>query len=112
MAAITDMRSDLQAMSLRVEEVEMTQMRHDSSLCHIQQVTKSHAVHLRDINRHMEDLNNRGRRRNLSVRGVPESIDPAQLSQTVIALFNELMERPLDTPITFERIHRELRPMG
>lgn len=44
----------------------------------------------------MEDLDNRGRHRNLRVRGVPESIDPNQLSQTVASIFNDLLERPLD----------------
>lgn len=87
MAAITDMRSDLQAISLRVEEVEVTQTRQESSICHVQQITESHAVHLKDINHHMEDLDYRGRRRNLRVRGVPESIDSNQLSQTVTSIF-------------------------
>lgn len=60
----------------------------------------------------MEDLDNRGRRRNLRVRGFSESIDSAQLSRMVTAHFNELLERPQDTPIAMERIHRVLRPRG
>ncbi|XP_073482505.1 vomeronasal type-2 receptor 26-like [Aquarana catesbeiana] len=64
-AAISDLHSDIQDIVLRVEEVEETQARHDTSLCHVQQVTESHAIHLRNINRHMEDLDNRGRCRNL-----------------------------------------------
>lgn len=61
---------------------------------------------------HMEDLDNHGRRCNLRVRGVPESIDPSQLSQMITTIFNDLIERPPDTPIAFERIHRALRPRG
>lgn len=112
MAAITDMRSDIQAMTMRVEEVEITQAHHETSLCQVQQLTESHAFHLREINRHMEDLDNRGRRRNLRVRGIPESIDPTQLSLTVTNILNDLLERPLDTPIAFEQIHRALCPRG
>lgn len=111
-AAISDLRADIQAIALRVEEVETTQARHDVSLCQVQQLTESHAMHLREINRHMEDLDNRGRCRNLRVRGIPESIDPSHLSQAVTNIFNDLLERLPDTPITFERIHRALRPRG
>lgn len=112
LAAISDLRSDIQAMNMRVEDIEDTQAHHDVSLCRVQQVTESHAIHLRENNRHMEDLDNRGRRRNLRVSGVPESVDPSQLSQTVMAIFKNLLERPPDTPITYERIHRALRPSG
>lgn len=111
-AAISDLQLDIQAIVLRVEEVEETQAFHDALLCHMQQVTETHAVHLRDINRHMEDLDNRGRRRNLRVRGLPESFDSAQLSRMVTAHFNELLERPPESPIAMERIHRALPPRG
>lgn len=61
MAAISDMRSDIQAMSHRVEEVGITQVCHDSALCQVQQLTESHAVYLREINSHREDLDIHGR---------------------------------------------------
>lgn len=48
------------------------------------------------MQRHMEDLGNRGRRNNLRVRGVPESIEYHQIQQC----------------IEMERIHRALRPKG
>lgn len=92
----------MQTIVLRVEEVEITQAHHDVSLCHVQQITESHKVHLREINRHMKDLDNRGRRDNLRVSGVPESIDPSHLSLTVSNMFNDLLERPSDTLIAFE----------
>lgn len=78
----------------------------------MQQLTESHAIHLREINRHLEDLDNRGRCRNLRVRGIPESIDPSQLPLAVTTIFNNLLERPPDTPVAFERIHSALRPRG
>ncbi|XP_073459921.1 vomeronasal type-2 receptor 26-like [Aquarana catesbeiana] len=62
-AAILDLRADIRAISNRVVE-KMTAC-HDASLCHVQQVTKSHAIHLRELQHHLEDLNNRGRRHNL-----------------------------------------------
>lgn len=57
-------------------------------------------------------LDKRGRCHNLRVRGLPESIEPSSLTPTVSAVFNDLLERPHDTPIEMERIHRALRPRG
>lgn len=84
---------------------------HDASLCHVQQVTESHAIHLRELQRHLGDLNNRGQCHNLRVR-LPESIEPSHLPQTVVTFFNDLLERPQDAPIEMECIHRALRPRG
>ncbi|CAH2313111.1 Hypothetical predicted protein, partial [Pelobates cultripes] len=59
------------------------------------------------------DLDNRGRRQNLRVRGLQEGEDsPAQLKVTLTAIFNELLSRPRETPIEFIRAHRALRPRG
>lgn len=110
--AISELGSDIQTIALRVEEVEETEACHDPSLCQVQQITESHAVHLREINRHMEDLDNCGRRRKLRVRSLPEAIDHSQLTRSVIALFNDLLERPPDTNIALECIHRVLHPRG
>lgn len=48
----------------------------------------------------------------MRVRGLPESIETPQLTRSVIALFNDLLERPPATPIAMECIHRALRPRG
>lgn len=94
-------------------EVEKTTAHHDASLCHVQHVTETHAIHLRELQRYLEDLNKRGRRYKLRLRGLPKSIEPHPLSQTVITVFNDhLLERLQDAPIEMECIHRALRPRG
>lgn len=59
---------------------------------------------------HIEDLDNRGRRHNLCIHGLPESVEGELLTPTVISLFNSLLDRPPQSPIDMERIHRALRP--
>lgn len=44
------------------------------------------------------------------MRGVPESVDPDQITSVLSYIFNNLLERPADTLIDFERAHRALRP--
>ena len=64
------------------------------------------------MNRHIEDLDNRGRRCNVRVRGIPESVEADQIVTTLGSVFNSLLERQEDAPIGFVRAHRALRPRG
>lgn len=111
-AAIADLWGDFQAMVLRVEEVESVTVRHDASLVLVHQVPESHAVLLRDLNRQVEDLDNRGLRKNLPLRGIPESVEHQNLPQAVSNICNNLLGRPPDASVLMERIHRALRPRG
>lgn len=63
------------------------------------------------MNRHLEDLDNRGRRQNLRVRGLPESVEGDLVSQSVIGLFNSILDRPR-RHADMDRIHRALCPKG
>lgn len=69
-------------------------------------------LQMRDLQCHMEALDNRGRRRNLRLRGLPEAVEADKLLPTVTGLFNSLLDRPHTTAINMERIHRALRPKG
>lgn len=111
-AAITDLRRDVQVMTVRLDDLEETTTRHDTSIQHLQTSSQAQSSQLRDIQRHMEDLDNRGRRHNIRVRGIPESVENAQITKATIAIFNDLLGRPPETPIEFERLHRALRPRG
>lgn len=65
-----------------------------------------HTLQLMEVNRHLEDLENRGLCHNLHVRGMPEAVE------TVTELFNSVLNRPPSTAIAMEWIHRALRPRG
>lgn len=86
--------------------------RHDVTIHKAANRIDSHTLQMRDMQRHVEDLDNRGRRRNLRVRGLPEAIEGEQIAPTVTGIFNGLLNRPPPTPIDMERIHRALRPKG
>lgn len=111
-AAIADLKLNLQTLCMRMDDLEETTTRHDAQIHQTLNTTSSHTIQLREMQRHLEDLDNRGRRHNLRVRGIPESIEPTQLPQTTSALFNDLLGRPPAVNIDFERIHRALRPRG
>ena len=71
-----------------------------------------HRLMLRDMQRHLEDLDNRGRRNNIRVRGLPEADEAEDLQKTLQTMFNDLTGAPLVKHIEIDRAHRALRPKG
>lgn len=111
-AAISDHKTDLRAVASRLEHVETEAQTHAEAIQHVQRATGVHAQHLIYMNCHLEDLDNRGRRSNLRIRGIPGSIESIQLQPVVWAIFNTLLGRPPDTPVEMERCHGGLWPRG
>lgn len=112
-AAITDLRHEIQAIAGRVQRIESTTAQHNTAIRKVHHYeVDTHTLQLRDLQRHVEDLDNRGRRHNLRVRGLPESVENDQILPAVSDLFNHLLDQPRHTPIAMERIHRALRPRG
>lgn len=87
-------------------------MTHGAAIQQVQQETSIHAQHLNDMSRHIEDLDNRGWRHNLRLRGIPELVEEPQVQQVVWAICHTLLGRPPDAPVEMEFCHRALRPRG
>ncbi|CAH2272690.1 Hypothetical predicted protein [Pelobates cultripes] len=65
---------------------------------------------LLSIRRHLEDVDNRGRRCNIRVRGVPEAEGTENAEEVLKELFQSLLQSPQPRQIELERAHRALRP--
>uniref|UniRef100_A0A8C5PY44 Uncharacterized protein n=1 Tax=Leptobrachium leishanense TaxID=445787 RepID=A0A8C5PY44_9ANUR len=112
-ADIERLRGDLGGLQHRVEQVEKGQKeRSDQVEATTGHIAQHHHL-LTSLTRHIEDLENRGRRQNIRVRGLPEGEKTAEdLHHALLRLFNKVLGRPPDTPIDIERFHRALRPRG
>lgn len=66
---------------------------------------------LQELQRKIEDLNNRGPRHNIRIRGLPEDVQPDKLEAVIFLIFNDLLEWSPDS-IELERFHRVLHPRG
>lgn len=106
------LRLDMQAATSRLEEVEEITERHDAAITATQHSLNTHSMQLKDIQRNIEDLDNRGRRHNIRIKGLLETVDPNHLTQAITTIFNDLLGRPPDIPIDLERLHRALRSRG
>ncbi|XP_040195108.1 vomeronasal type-2 receptor 26-like [Rana temporaria] len=111
-AAITDLKSNLLVLSDKMEAVEVKGKQRDRAIRRLEKVVDTHASHFIEINHHLEDLDNRGRRCNIRVMGIPESVESDQIVPALQRVFNSLLERQEDTVIDFVRAHRALRARG
>ena len=111
-AVITELSVEIRAVTARVQEVELHTAQQGAALRHVNSKVNANTLHLRELNRQVEELENRSRRHNVRVRGLPESVEADQITPIITGIFNNLLGRPPQTTINMERIHRALRPRG
>lgn len=75
--AIAELRADLQSMNAKITTMETTVQQQDQLLQRVHKKSQIHDYYLLEMHYHFEDLDNRGRRSNLRIRGIPESVGPA-----------------------------------
>lgn len=109
-AEIANVRQDLKQVSERVEALEGE---HDTTRKYVSQL-KTHIASqdkmLQETRLHLEDLDNRGRRNNIRVRGLQESDTSENLTDILESIFNGLLDVPSENRIPMDRAHRALRP--
>ncbi|CAH2251530.1 Hypothetical predicted protein [Pelobates cultripes] len=82
-----------------------------AQITNISSTIDSHLLHFAATQRHIDDLDNRGRRNNLRIRGLPET-QGEDLTLVLTELLNLILGVPSYNPIIFDRAHRSLRPRG
>lgn len=110
--AMSDVRNKVCSITSHVDGIEASSHKQNRDLHRLQTITSSHASVLLSVKRHLQDLDNRGRRQNLRLRCLPESVDTANLEHAVTEIFNLLLECPPESPIAFEHLHRALQPLA
>ncbi|CAH2324936.1 Hypothetical predicted protein [Pelobates cultripes] len=106
---VAAVRRDLSALEHRVGDLEVQQLQSEQSQRATDLATTRQGNLLLELRRQVEDLENRGRRNNIRVRGLPES-EGETPREVLEGLFTQLLgeEAPLD--FRLERAHRALRP--
>ncbi|OCT74252.1 hypothetical protein XELAEV_18033211mg [Xenopus laevis] len=121
----TDIRSLLSALSTKDDLRAMAKMLRESQKADLAEIkaelrnigeAHNHLVHRSNdhhrfiylLRKHMEDLDNRGRRNNLRIRGIPDSITAADLGDMVRAIFNSILGKEPSSPLELDRVHRAL----
>lgn len=109
-ADLVSIKTDVHHIGDRVETLEHSQ---DTILTFNLAVRESLLSHTRAMNTlllQMEDQENRNRRRNIRLRGLPEADDKEDLFQVMDSLFHMLLGPDLAVHVTVKRVHRVLKP--
>uniref|UniRef100_A0A8C5WM23 L1 transposable element RRM domain-containing protein n=1 Tax=Leptobrachium leishanense TaxID=445787 RepID=A0A8C5WM23_9ANUR len=112
-ADIQLLRDDIAGLRDRLERVENGHRDQSTLITETSSRVDTHHHLLHTLTRHVEDLENRGRRQNVRIRGLPEGEgSPAELGRILLRLFNTILGRDHTSHIDIERYHRALRPKG
>ncbi|XP_063819111.1 uncharacterized protein LOC135057144 [Pseudophryne corroboree] len=108
--AISGLKSDVDSLGTRVDAIERKQ----EELIAFQQESEQEISQIRTdvmlLADKQEDLDNRGRRNNLRIRNVPETIEQNHLTDYLLRLFRSLAPSVPDDMLLLDRAHRALRP--
>ncbi|CAH2300581.1 Hypothetical predicted protein [Pelobates cultripes] len=107
---IAGLKEDIEALASRTSHTE-------KRLTDTQAATTQHSRAIETLQERvlyledgLEDLNNRSRRQNIRIRGLPESIQPEAILPTVQAIFQSILPDTSEQERYIERAHRALRP--
>ncbi|XP_044126392.1 receptor-type tyrosine-protein phosphatase beta-like [Bufo gargarizans] len=107
---LSDIKDDLRHLGQRVVALEEAQESIMSYENKASEVLAAHKTLLNEAFLKLEDQENRSRRRNIRIRGLPESIAAEALPTVAREIFSMLLDPERAAGIVVERIHRALRP--
>ncbi|CAH2312055.1 Hypothetical predicted protein [Pelobates cultripes] len=108
---VMEVRRDLTALERRVEELEAERAQIIQHRQATDTATTRQGNVLLELRRNLEDLDNRGRRNNIRVRGLPETAGEA-LPELLLGLFTHILGDRAPADFGIERAHRALRPVS
>uniref|UniRef100_A0A8C5QJC0 Uncharacterized protein n=1 Tax=Leptobrachium leishanense TaxID=445787 RepID=A0A8C5QJC0_9ANUR len=113
-ARFEELGADVKHLGGRVQDLEEDREAAITQTQHFEILLSTQATQIASLFRWVDDLDNRGRRNNIRVRGLPEPPlgETENIDLTLQTLFNELLQRSHDTPFHLDLAHRALRARG
>lgn len=107
---IQSIRQDATVLDSRVTVVEQEQVIVSQSVQTLQTSQSELTDQIIQLHLLQDDLKNRSHRQNIRLRGLPESVPNSELRSSVVNVFNRYLDRPPDSEIIIDRVHRTLGP--
>ncbi|KAM4040915.1 uncharacterized protein ACNLHF_012161 [Anomaloglossus baeobatrachus] len=95
--------SQVQSQANKIQSIQSDVFSHQQSL-------DAHAQQIHYLTEALDDAENRGRRNNLRIRGLPEEVDSRDLPRVLQRVFNKILDAPPANEIELDRAHRALGP--
>ncbi|XP_053555608.1 TATA box-binding protein-associated factor RNA polymerase I subunit C [Bombina bombina] len=111
-ASTAELKKEISSTNERIDSLERRQ--EDAAVEHsnLQSFTQRLADYLEVVDDKIADLEDRSRRNNLRIRGIPETISPADLQPYLKELFQVLAPPATELEALMDRAHRALKPRG
>ncbi|XP_066444700.1 uncharacterized protein [Eleutherodactylus coqui] len=110
LAELAEIKEEVRHMGRRVEELEGASAIVTSHALSMADILKEQHLQINKMLLMQEDLENRNRRNNLRIKGLPESWAPDVLKKVLLEIFADLVGSEKAGAINIERAHRALRP--
>lgn len=109
---IHDLKQRIDTVDSRVSEVETSASLLESRMSDIEKAHTDYKRRLILMQLSIDDGENRSRRNNIRVRGLPEATSGSDLRATIVAIFNRLLDKPPTAELELDRVHRVQGPRG
>lgn len=109
-AEINHCQSEVQALGSRIDHIEHSMSDFTSSFNTMVDAHSNHMEEIAWLKTKVADLEDRSRRNNLKIRGIPESIPATQLLAYTQVLFSTLIPSLSPQDLIVDRIHRIPKP--
>lgn len=110
-AEMAIIHKDLGCMLMRVEDVGKKMDSHTNMIKELKEEIKTQKINQEQTYR-LEDQENRDRRKNLRIPGLPEPTQTENLIEIIRKVFNLILGKEEKNPTKIERVHRVRRPQG
>ncbi|XP_075715631.1 patatin-like phospholipase domain-containing protein 6 [Rhinoderma darwinii] len=104
--ALLEVSQSVRSLDERVTQIENNNRSLASDVTTLSTTVSNQAMRLKDFAFHVDDIKIRGRRNNLKLRGIPESVPPEELQAVVSTISNKLLNRAPGTPLELDRVYR------
>lgn len=103
---LQSVKVEMTALVKKLESVENEMQKVKEQSDKIRSITDDTKNILIDHALHIMDLENRSRRANIRIRGLPESILQKDLEEQTLRIINIFLEKPPESTIQIDRVHR------
>lgn len=105
-----EIKQDMQSLSSRLTTGEFSLVTLEQRVASLESTHKDQACSAVDLQLRMEEMEDRSRRNNLRLRGLPEATGPSDLLATVTDIFRRVAGDHLPESVEIDRVHRALGP--
>lgn len=107
---LSEIKTDMRHIASRIEAIEESTTLLTNHSEHMEKVVQSQSREIYKLKMQLDDLENRSRRNNIRIKGLPESVQDKDIHSVLTQLFNELLQQDGATDLHIERAHRVYRP--